>query len=164
MIFGDPCKFAIWVEVVPEWSGDFKNGLFYFIVNGNMYPEDIRVATLSADLCEVIDDDCALVSQPRNDGIFSLSTEDAFDDLYKLAYPESSGEDEYPDQIFDYCIAPANVRGFGGCFFAVADHDYLRIVGGRVERLVESTSEGGVLGKCGETQDRGCNSFEERNK
>lgn len=141
MIFGDPCRFAIWVEVVPEWSDEFKNGLFYFIINGNMYPGDIRVATLSADLCEVVDDGCALVSQPRNESIFSLPVKDAFESLYKLAYPEPSEGNEYPDQVFDYCITPANVSGFGGCFFAVADQDFLRIVGGEVERLVKSASE-----------------------
>lgn len=142
MIFGDPCRFAIWVEIVPKWCGDFKNGLFYFIINGNMYPGDIRVATLSTDLYEVVDGGCALVSQPRNDSIFSLPTKCAFDRLYKLAYPEPSGDNEYPDQMFDYCITPANISGFGGCFFAVADQDCLRIVGGGVERLVKSPSEG----------------------
>lgn len=141
MIFGDPCRFAIWVEIVPEWSGDFKNGLFYFVINGNMYPGDIRVATLSSDLYEIIDDACALVSHPRNDSIFTLPAKDAFDRLYELAYPEPSGDNEYPDQVFDYCIATTNVSSFGGCFFAVADQDYLRIIGGGIEHLVKSPSE-----------------------
>lgn len=140
MIFGNPYRFAVWVEIIPEWSGDFKNGLFYLIVNGNMYPGDIRTATLSADLYELIEDGCALVSHPRNDDIFALPAKDAFDSLYKLAHPESL-DDEYPDQVFDYCIASTNVSGFGGCFFAVADQDNLRIVGGAVERLVKSSTD-----------------------
>ncbi|WP_425262118.1 Imm42 family immunity protein [Phytopseudomonas flavescens] len=24
MVFGNPHRFAIWVEIVPEWSGSFK--------------------------------------------------------------------------------------------------------------------------------------------
>jgi hypothetical protein len=55
-----------------------KNGLFYFIINGNFYPGDVRTSTLSSDLYEIIDSDCALISHPQNNAIFSLSTDDAF--------------------------------------------------------------------------------------
>ena len=30
MIFGDPYRFAIWVELIPEWSETHKNGFFIF--------------------------------------------------------------------------------------------------------------------------------------
>lgn len=141
MIFGNPYKFAIWTDYVPQWGDSYKNGLFYFIVNGNLYPNDVRTSTLSSDLCEIISNDCALISHPQNEEIFSLSTADAFSRLYCMAYPESTENDEYPDQVFDYCIAPPNISDFGGCFFAVANETSLRVIGGITERLVKNISE-----------------------
>jgi gamma-glutamyltranspeptidase len=59
-----------------------------------------------------------------------------------MAYPEPSEEDEYPEQIFDYCISPPNISSFGGYFFAVANDTSLRIIGGVVEHLVKYADEG----------------------
>lgn len=142
MIFGNPYRFAIWTDYVPQWGESYKNGLFYFIINGNFYPGDVRTSTLSSDLYEIIDSDCALMSHPQNNAIFSLSTDDAFNRLYDMAYPEPSEEDEYPEQIFDYCISPPNISSFGGYFFAVANDTSLRIIGGVVEHLVKYADEG----------------------
>lgn len=137
MIFGDPYRFAIWAEYVSQWSDSYKNGLFYLIVNGNLYPADIRTSTLSADLYEITDEDCALVPFPENRDIFTLPTKEAFDTLFNLACPEPSDEDEYPDQVFDYCIKSSNVSSFGGCFFAVANDSSMRIIGGQTEHLIK---------------------------
>lgn len=117
MIFDNPYHFAIWKEFVPQQSESYKNGLFHFIINGNLYPDDIRTSTLSSDLNEITDNDCALISQPQNNEIFNLPTEIAFKCLFDLTYPESSEKDEYPEQIFDYCITSSNVSSRGGCFF-----------------------------------------------
>ncbi|MEH4797467.1 immunity 42 family protein [Atlantibacter hermannii] len=136
MIFGDPYRFAIWAEPVLQWSNSYKNGLFYLIINGRMYPDDIRTSTLSSDLIEITGDDCALVSKPVNKEIFALPTLDAFNCLLNLAYPEPSELDEYPDQVFDFCITSPNVSDFGGCFFCVADEKNIRVIGGKTEKLV----------------------------
>lgn len=141
MIFGDPYRFAVWVEPVSQWSGSYTNGLFHLIINGNMYPSDIRTSTLSSDLREISDNDCALVSQPLNRDVFTLSTQEAFSRLFNLAYPESSELDEYPAQVFDYCIKSSNVSDFGACFFAVADEDSVRIIGGKTEQLVKAEND-----------------------
>lgn len=141
MIFGNPYHFAIWTEFVPQWSESYKNGLFHLVINGNLYPDDIRTSTLSSDLYDITDRDCALISQPQNDEIFNLSTEDAFKRLFDLAYPEPSEQDEYPDQVFDYCITSPNISSRGGCFFAVANDISLRIIGGNIQRLVKDESE-----------------------
>ncbi|WP_225760298.1 immunity 42 family protein [Leclercia sp. Marseille-Q4284] len=141
MIFGNPYHFAIWTELVPQWSESYKNGLFHLIINGNLYPDDIRTSTLSTDLYEITDSDCALISQPQNNEIFYLSTEIAFKRLYNLAYPEPSEQDEYPEQILDYCITSSNISSRGGCFFAVSDDISLRIIGGIIQHLVKDESE-----------------------
>lgn len=141
MIFGDPQKFAIWVEYVPQWGDSYKNGLFYLIINSNMYPKNIRVATLSADLYEIIDNGCALITQPQNKHLFELSSVDAFKSLLELAHPESSEADEYPEQNFDYCITSSNISNFGGCFFAIANETSVRVIGAQTECLIWNEKE-----------------------
>lgn len=141
MIFGNPYHFAIWTDFVPGWSELYKNGLFHLIINGKLYPDNIRTSTLSSDLYEITDSDCALISQPQNDEIFYLPTEIAFKRLFDLTYPEPSEQDEYPEQIFDYCITSSNISSCGGCFFAVSNDISLRVIGGVIQQLVKDESE-----------------------
>ncbi|EKF62233.1 hypothetical protein B194_4823 [Serratia plymuthica A30] len=137
MIFGDPYRFAIWVECIPQWSESYKNGFFYFFVNGNMYPDDIRTSTLSVDFNDVMDGGNALVALPCNDEIFQASTSEAFNTLFKLAYPESTKDDEYPEQVFDFCASSTIVNESGAYFFAVSNKDLVRILGGKISKLVD---------------------------
>ncbi|WP_145570840.1 immunity 42 family protein [Yersinia bercovieri] len=137
MIFGDPYRFAIWVEYIPEWSDSYKNGFFYFFVNGNMYPDDVRTSTLYVDFHDVIDENNALSSQPCNDAIFNAPTNEAFDALFKLAYPESTQDDEYPDQVFDFCASSTIINDSGAYFFAVSNENLVRIIGGKITKLVD---------------------------
>ena len=141
MVFGNPYHFAIWTDFVPQWSDLYKNGLFYLIINGKLYPDDIRTSTLSSDLYEITDSDCALISQPQNDEIFYLPTEVAFKRLFNLTYPKPTEQDEYPEQIFDYCITSSNISSRGGCFFAVSNDMSLRVIGGVIQQLVKDESE-----------------------
>lgn len=137
MIFGDPYRFAIWLESIPQWSDSYKNGFFYFFVNGNMYPEDVRTSTLDVDFYDVIDEKNALISLPCNDEIFNAPTNEAFDALFKLAYPESTQDDEYPEQVFDFCASPTIIHDSGAYFFAVSNESSVRIVGGKITKLVD---------------------------
>lgn len=137
MIFGDPYRFAIWVEYIPQWGDSYKNGFFYFFVNGNMYPNDIRTSTLDVDLNDIIYDKNALIALPCNDEIFNASTNEAFNSLFKLAYPESTQEDEYPEQVFDFCASPTIINESGAYFFAVSNKDLVRVIGGKIAQLVD---------------------------
>ncbi|KFK97739.1 MULTISPECIES: immunity 42 family protein [unclassified Serratia (in: enterobacteria)] len=137
MIFGDPYRFAIWVECIPQWSESYKNGFFYFFVNGNMYPNDIRTATLDVDFNDVIDDANALIALPCNDEIFNASTNDAFNTLFKLAYPESTQDDEYPEQVLDFLASTTIINESGAYFFAISNKNSVRVIGGKISKLVD---------------------------
>lgn len=137
MIFGDPYRFAIWVECIPQWSDSYKNGFFYFFVNGSMYPDEVMTSTLFVDFNDIFDDNNALVSLPHNNEIFNAPVNEAFDTLFKLAYPESTDEDEYPDQIFDFCASSTIINDSGAYFFAVSNEDSVRIIGGKITKLVD---------------------------
>ncbi|MGY3095498.1 immunity 42 family protein [Pantoea agglomerans] len=136
MIFGDPYRFAIWIECIPQWSESYKNGFFYFFIDGHMYPEDIRTSTLFVDIYDVIDEKNALLSFPCNDEIFKATTTEAFNSLFKLTYPESTQDDEYPEQVFDFCASPTIINDSGAYFFAIANESSVRIVGGKITELV----------------------------
>lgn len=137
MIFGDPYRFAIWAEYIPQWGESIKNGFFYFFVNGNMYPNDIRTSTLFVDFYDIIDPENALVALPCDDKIFNASTDEAFDALFKMAYPQSTKDNEYPVQVFDFHASPTIINESGACFFAVSNKDFVRILGGKVSMLVD---------------------------
>lgn len=137
MVFGDPYRFAIWIEHIPQWGESIKNGFFYFFINGNMYPDDIRTSTLFVDCDDVIDPENALVALPCNDEIFNASTDKAFETLYKMANPQPTPEDEYPDGIYDFNASSTIINESGACFFAVSNKDFVRILGGKVSELVD---------------------------
>lgn len=137
MIFGDPYRFAIWVERIPQWSDSYNNGFFYFFVNGNMYPEDIRTSTLDVDFYDITDKKNALIAQPSNDEIFNAPTNEAFGTLFKLTYPESTLDDEYPEQVLDFCASSTIINESGACFFAVSNESSVRIIGGKITKLVD---------------------------
>ncbi|WP_373203788.1 immunity 42 family protein [Citrobacter amalonaticus] len=136
MIFGDPYRFAIWIEYVPQWGDSIKNGFFYFFLNGSMYPNDIRTSTLFVDYDDVIDSENALIAMPSDDKIFNASTDKAFEYLYKMAYPQPTPEDEYPDGICKFNASPTIILESGACFFAVSNKNFVRILGGKVSELV----------------------------
>ena len=140
MIFGDPYRFAIWIECIPQWSESYKNGFFYFFINGHMYPEDIRTTTLFVDVYDVydvIDEKNALVSFPCNDELFKDTTNEFFNALFKLTYPESTPDDEYPEQVFYFCASPTVINESGAYFFAISNESLVRIVGGKITELVD---------------------------
>ncbi|CAK6489256.1 hypothetical protein PANNVG_00507 [Pantoea sp. Nvir] len=137
MLFGDPYRFAIWIEHVPQWGDSIKNGFFYFFLNGNMYPNDIRTSTLFVDYDDVIDSENALVAMPYDDKIFNAPTTEAFKSLFEMTYPQPTPEDEYPEGICKFKASPTIILESGAYFFAVSDKDSVRILGGKVSELVD---------------------------
>lgn len=136
MVFGDPYRFAIWVDSVSEWGESFPNGLLYILINGKMFPDEIRTSTLSVDAFELINESNPLVSLPVNAEIFNLSASEAFISLMSLAYPEPLNDDDYPDQIFDYCINSSDVNLSGMRLFAVSDGLNTKIFGAKTDELL----------------------------
>ncbi|MCK6938345.1 immunity 42 family protein [Enterobacter roggenkampii] len=137
MIFGDPYRFAIWVEFIPEWNDTFMNGFFYIFINGEMYPDDIRTSTLSVDICDILDDKNPLISFPANKKVFDMDPAKAFAELMDLAHPESTDENEYPEQNFDFSILTSNINSSGMTLFAVSDSSNIKILGAKTDKLVK---------------------------
>lgn len=82
-----------------------------------MYPNDIRTSTLFVDYDDVIDSENALIAMPCDDEIFNASTDKAFEYLYKMAYPQPTSEDEYPDGICKFNASPTIILESEHVFF-----------------------------------------------
>ncbi len=56
MIFGNPCNFAIYIDIVEEWSfPDFPEGMFAYIIKGEFLPLNIteRSCTLGSYISDI---------------------------------------------------------------------------------------------------------------
>lgn len=138
MIFGDPYEFAVLIEIVPEWSDEtYRNGLFHFIIDGKMFPEEPTNSSLGVDLRAFLKSS-ALVSLPENCEIFNMNKEDAFNLMLGLAYPDYRDDVENPED-FDNCYlyeaSTPNIQDPGSYFFCVRCNDAVRIIGAKKNRL-----------------------------
>ncbi|OON40812.1 hypothetical protein BTJ39_06985 [Izhakiella australiensis] len=97
------------IKHIPQWRNFSKTGLFSFIVNANAYPDGIRLSTLFSERYDIVDNNCVLFSHSANIEMFNLPTADVFDVLCRLAHPQATEENAYPEQIFDYGITTPNV-------------------------------------------------------
>ncbi|WP_238923229.1 immunity 42 family protein [Achromobacter ruhlandii] len=139
MIFGNPYEFAVLIEYVPEWSTEtFRYGLFHFMLDGKMFPDELVTSTLDVDLRDFLGYS-ALVSPPENCEIFKMSKEEAFNLMFELAYPDYHDDVENLDgigNIFLYKASTVNIEDFRSHVFCVACNDTVRIIGAKMARLL----------------------------
>ncbi|MDC6164367.1 immunity 42 family protein [Achromobacter xylosoxidans] len=139
MIFGNPYEFAVLIEYVPEWSTEtFRYGLFHFMLDGKMFPEELVTSTLGVDLRDFLEDS-ALVSLPENCEIFNMGKEDAFNLMLGLAYPDYRDDIDDPndfDNFYLYQASTTNIQDSGSYVFCVRCDDIVRIVGAKKQRLL----------------------------
>ena len=141
MIFGDPYRFAIFADLVSDWGEAFHNGLLYVFINGKMYPDDIRTSTLSVDLPDLLDESGPLIQCPVDVALYNKKSCEAFSLLMGLTFPESSEDDEYPEQCTDFWLNVSNVSSSGMAIFAVSNGENLRVLGAKTEVLVKIEGE-----------------------
>ncbi|GKX56137.1 hypothetical protein SOASR030_22490 [Leminorella grimontii] len=140
MIFGDPNHFSILIEYLPQWSavGSFKNGLFHFCIDGNLYPDSARVATLGGDIF-CLSEGNALISPISDERIFKMDKKEAFFLMLETMLPEFVNPDiDLSDDFvesYQYQASTYNLED-GGCYvFAVSFKDMIRILGAKLSVL-----------------------------
>lgn len=139
MFFGDPYRFAIFVECIPDWNPpatSFHNGLFYYSINGNFFPQDLRTATLCVDVNTLLDPAHALGARPENAEIYAMPATEAFRHLYTITNPESTAEEEYPEGDAAFRAETENIAECGVSVFAVANGPMVRVLAAKTQRLV----------------------------
>lgn len=140
MIFGDPHRFAILIQHIPEWGNDsFKNGVFHFCIDGFFFPEEIRTSTLWVDVLS-LDESNPLISHKEDENLFKMNASDAFNVMLGMISPELIGLEEPDDfeQSYAYQASTENINDFGYAVFAVCNTDKIRILGAKHSELREN--------------------------
>lgn len=140
MIFGNPYEFAILVEAVTEWSlNSYRNGLFHFFIDGKMFPDNVEISSLGADLCELLNSS-ALLTPSENSEIFHLDKLEAFSVMRRLTNPDFDEILESSDLLSNsylYHASIAHIDDRRMKVFCVRYGDECRILGAKTAELVE---------------------------
>lgn len=147
MVFGDPNKFAILIDYVPLWNIDsgFKNGLFHFIVEGEMFPSSASVATLGGDV-GCLSDDNALITTPEDENLFKMNRLDAFSSMMRAMLPGLLDPNvDVPDDFetdYRYQASTYNLENDSCYVFSVGFMDEIRILAAKVSYLDGNDNDG----------------------
>lgn len=148
MVFGNPNRFAILMELIPCWTeeGNYKNGLFHFIVEAKIFPAWANSSTLSGDILCLEKKNNALIAMPENKELFFMDKEMAFKKLLDAMLPEKLNPDfEYPDDFeedYTYYAGTYNLED-GGCYvYAIGFEENIRILGARISSLIGNSIDG----------------------
>lgn len=147
MVIGDPNKFAILIDYIPLWSIDngYKNGLFHFIVKGQMFPSSASVATLSGDV-GCLSDDNALITTPENEYLFKMNKLDAFSNMMNTMLPNLLNPNvEVPDDFetdYSYQASTYNLENDSCYVFSVGFINEIRILAAKVSYLDGNGNDG----------------------
>ncbi|BBH12823.1 immunity 42 family protein [Chromobacterium haemolyticum] len=131
MIFGDPYKFAVLIQCIPEWCDDaYKNGVFHFCIDGKFFPDVIGASTIFVDAYSLIDDSSPLIEFQENKGLFELDVEAAFRELLAMISPDFNGghESDFFEQNLQYKISTENIEEHGFIAFAVGCKSSVRVM------------------------------------
>ncbi|WP_437610828.1 immunity 42 family protein [Erwinia sp. V71] len=147
MVFGDPNNFAILMEPVSAWSEDagYNNGLFHFIINGKLFPDNASVATLDGDI-SCLSEDSALVTIVEDKALFTADKHTAFTTMLNKMLPELLNPDaDVPDDFvtdYRYQASTYNLENNMCYAFAVGHNMELRILAAKTSYLSGNDHDG----------------------
>ena len=107
MIFGNPYKFAIWIEEIDEWSSEnFSEGIFTFFVNGDMIPQELpNTSTFLPNSLRSIQQFISIIDDLECPNLFNLDYCNAYiflNDAVHYRNMKLSEEESY--LYWKYCI------------------------------------------------------------
>ena len=107
MIFGNPYKFAIWIEEIDEWSSEnFSEGIFTFFVNGDMIPQELpNISTFLPNSLRSIQHFISIIDDLECPNLFNLDYCNAYiflNDAVHYRNMKLSEEESY--SYWKYCI------------------------------------------------------------
>jgi hypothetical protein len=132
MIAGDPYKFAIITEFIPNWNlnNSWHNGVILFSINGNLLFNEIRTSTLDVDLYEFINNIKRLDADlPINTLIYEMEKYSAFIEMYNTSFPSDIN---IPNN-YTYRISTSILEDDNYYIFAVASRNSIRILGAKLK-------------------------------
>ena len=159
MVIGDPYKFGFLIERVSDWEyPPFINGLMFLYLNEQAYPKELRTTTLSTELPELLDESSPLVSPKESKKLFCLDSDERFEQLAALTYPENIDR----ENDLSYLVPFHEINDSGFAVFTLTDGESVMITVGewsegklipRNEYTVGKAQYNSVVGKLKEFYD-----------
>ena len=145
MVIGDPYKFGIIIERMEKLESDsFKNGIMFLLINGEVYPKDVRTTTFNCELAELLDENSAMRSPVKDKELYVLKSTELFEKLADFTY----GKDR--DALYDtaYLLPFHEINDTGYSIFIISDGENIRLMVGRwqddkiiLDNEIEMTSQ-----------------------
>ena len=137
MIIGDPYKFAFIIDLVPYWNEQYntKNGIFFFCMEGKLFPKEIDTAALDTDIYYFFEyQPSSLVTLPVNIFLFNMDKITAFKQMHNLSYPEILDLSDVNDIIIyeNHKCSTLTIEDNHYYFYAVSNGNQVRILGAEI--------------------------------
>ena len=119
MLLGDPYKFAFLIERIPDWEkGSWKNGIMFVIINGDIYPKNVRITTFNSEIPEILDPDSAFINPIIDKELYEKS------DLQIIEFVD----DEEKENYYRYFIPFHEINDSGYRFYIISDNCNVKIL------------------------------------
>lgn len=128
MIIGEPYKLGFIIERITEWEDEsYKNGIMFFMINGEIYPKDVRTATFNCELPELLDESSAMRTPVVNRELFQLESKALFGQLTDITYGKNR------DALYDmrYLIPFHEITDAGYSIFIISNGKWIKLLAGR---------------------------------
>lgn len=129
MIFGNPYKFAFLVERIPEWEGSWINGMLFVIVNGEVYPKDVRTTTFNSEFSDILSTNSAFINPVDNKELYGKRETELFSYVADVTYPHSFDH----DNDYSFLIPFHEINDSGYSFFIISNGVNIKIFVGKWE-------------------------------
>ena len=134
MTIGNPDKFAIIADVVKEWSDTYwYNGVFFFCINGELFPKEILNVTFNSEVWKLKELFQKILIRPLiNNKLFDMEKEKAIIEMFRIFPADWSIDDcQY------YYISPTTLGDFGYYTFMVSNDEQIRVLATKVSYIID---------------------------
>ena len=119
MILGDPYKFAFLIERIPDWEkGSWKNVIMFVIINGDIYPKNVRITTFNSEIPEILDPDSAFINPIIDKKLYEKSDSQIVEFV----------DDEEKENYYRYFIPFHEINDSGYRFYIVSNNCNVKIL------------------------------------
>lgn len=127
MIIGNPYKFAFLIERIPKWENSWINGIMFVIVNGEIYPKEVRTTTFNSELSDVLSADSAFINPVNDKKLYDMRKFELLSYIADITYPQNDAA--LNDYRFLIPFHEINDSGYN--FFILSNGENIKIFVGR---------------------------------
>lgn len=127
MLIGNPYKFCFLIERIPEWEGSYINGIMFVIVNGELYPKEVRTTTFNSEFPDILRPGSAFINPVNDKKLYDKRESELLSYIADVTYPKNDTVlNDYRFLIFFHEI---NDSGYN--FFILSNGENIKILVGK---------------------------------